>query len=983
MKKILMLVICFIVFIGCSENPDLNINNDSSVKENIVTVESNNIEEVSNEQVVEETKTHKIVIGVENLNVRKSSSTSSEVIEMIHMGDVFEVLSEEVVENELWYQIQLNENKGWIAGWLTIDADEKLSDYHYLYDHFDDKNIIGFISKSDDIGSLKCVEVIEGKTWLWFDKEESYIVVEAMDKISFNVSDEIIIRTSANEIVIKTNSRDTVIECSDDGKYSLINLQEKALIFDNVHNLVAVEDRELDYFDTVYRTHYKTNICDISLGDEYVQIIDTLENINQTEFSEGIYNSMAYMISPNNIVALSNEEIEVLPTDRTVSLMSSLPYELAESRVLVDRVDILKYTPEYVVNFIDGHSADRYYYFDEKEYKGYIRITETLDVKKGTMIIDKAGNQYVIDGNLRLYDSSLIQKGFGIFRDKENQYFVNISTGNRIKVEKFYISPDFNYLVVVQNNSLKLLSLSSGLDQVLDELDFDHEIYKYEWEANNLALSVRGIYSSNGYLQRDLEKVILEIENNELNIVRDSQVYKVYDGPNINSEVIGEITVNELKETEVETYLVLDNGLLKFCGQYSEGYVFEDYNYENDDSYIGSKMSAYLYDDIMTNDGTVLKDERGYSLRYQYKDIEDEGYVFLYSDSRFYEEDYYYYLYDLNKSSLIKAVNFEYYIKELDLLVERKHIESGVFNIKFQQLSDDGVKLLGEQLINGRGDLDLHWSGEVLSMNVKSYKGNDWINANYYGTNHYSYKFIDGKIVNDDVSKFMEEEVTLYSSLGNLDETVKKVYVSNRNDITFLDTYQIIEDQAQLWFEIELDEKLYYIHRPFRENEYTSYDYSNKLYDIILEDGTIVEQDVIIDCSYYYIKDDLGSLGYLSTYFSWEEGAFGRLLNMRTGEEFYSVREVHLSPDKKHFFSYDGGYIQASLEFAIYSINDESIEELLYVRYGSWLVKEYEWVNNTKLEIVIENEETHLEGLIIVESVDGVWTYKDDLTYEN
>ncbi|MBI9012081.1 MAG: SH3 domain-containing protein [Clostridiales bacterium] len=963
-----ILVLLVVSLIGCSNT----VNETNKSPYNQV---SDQIEEETNEivhsEVNDETDhveaVRSVKVGVENLNVRQSASRTSEVVAQVHSDDVYQVLDEVFIEEELWYEIE----KGWIAGWLTIDAKDLLEDYLYLYDHMDTRNIIG-LSKDEDLGKLICIEVRQGKVNFWFKHNEGLIQSEVLDS-SFQVAESLILRTEKKEQIIETSSSASLVERSQDGLYGIINLNEKVLVFDAVHNMIAIEDSNLDYYDDIYQTDYNTGKYDLNLGESYVQIIGKLENLGESDYYDGNYTCLTYEILEHEIASLAKEEVSLLQWSETVSLMDDLTSEDSISKY-VEKEDLLKYIPEYRISFIDGHYANRYYYFDDDTYKGYAYIFDNLSSQKGTLVIDQEGNEYHLEGDLDLRDHSLLSRGYAIFSDKGKEVLVDVKRDIRIKYDQMFISPDFEHLVVKEANELILYTLTDRIENEQNRINFDDEVISAEWEDDKLILFIKG-GSAKGYMQEDDERLVLDLDS--LEITRETNVYEVHSGPSQTSKIIGEITVSELKKERPVVHLVLDDGLLKFCGKYEGGYVFEDYNYENEGSYIGYKLNAYTYKDIMTKHGTVLKGERGFSLRYSYKPIEAYGYVFLYSDSRLSGEDTYYYLYDLEKDKLIKVFNYSAYVDELDLLIEKEKIEDELFTLRFYRIEDEGLNLIGEEIVEGRYALTIDWSNDVLGIKVEALEGSDWLYANYYGYNYYFYDFKDGKIVKENKTNFLEEEVTLYEEVGKLSTHVSEMSVSHRNDIEFLETYQIIEDKIHLWFELKLDDQVYYIHRPFRENEYTGYDYFNRLYYIVLEDETIVEQDVIMDATYYYVRDDLGVLGYLSTYFSWEEGAFGRLLNMKTGEAFRTIEEVYLSPDKNHFFSYKGGYIMPELEFGIYSIDKDHIEELFTMRYGSWFLIDFEWENNTCLKMTIKDDTTSLEYDIYLELEGDSWVLKD------
>lgn len=152
MKKYitLIIVIIFILSIGCTKTNDADVdneavNNGSAVIESEAENATETNVETTDEQSDDEVK--KAQIAVDALNVRENADIESEKIGSVFLGSVFEVLEEKTVDSEVWYKISYEDGFGWIAGWfcdetdldvVTFDRDEcprlNISKYYYMND---------------------------------------------------------------------------------------------------------------------------------------------------------------------------------------------------------------------------------------------------------------------------------------------------------------------------------------------------------------------------------------------------------------------------------------------------------------------------------------------------------------------------------------------------------------------------------------------------------------------------------------------------------------------------------------------------------------------------------------------------------------------------------------------------------------------------------------------------------------------------------
>ncbi len=123
---------------GCKSSvvkSDQNNHEQTGIQENTRQETAGNVEDSEDE--IETPVAARVIVAEDVLNMRKSPSESAEVIGKVFRGSVYEVLSEKVSdenEEQTWYQILINGQEGWIAGWFCELTDDDLIDYNSRMD---------------------------------------------------------------------------------------------------------------------------------------------------------------------------------------------------------------------------------------------------------------------------------------------------------------------------------------------------------------------------------------------------------------------------------------------------------------------------------------------------------------------------------------------------------------------------------------------------------------------------------------------------------------------------------------------------------------------------------------------------------------------------------------------------------------------------------------------------------------------------------
>ena len=202
-------------------------------------------------------------------------------------------------------------------------------------------------------------------------------------------------------------------------------------------------------------------------------------------------------------------------------------------------------------------------------------------------------------------------------------------------------------------------------------------------------------------------------------------------------------------------------------------------------------------------------------------------------------------------------------------------------------------------------------------------------------------------------------------------DVVAKLNTDDLVSYEFLKTFQYLNGNIVLWYEIKSDDYSGYAYRLMNDSD--QFGYSYEYYYVILEDGSMHVEDTSGDCVFYYIVDDLSEQGYLTSYFSWEEGHFGKYINLRNGKTFKTISDPILSKDSKYFLSYDSGYMSTYTQLGIYSIDEDEIINEYEIYINSWQIIDVNWVDNSKVILDVYNVDYRIHNQLVLIKEDGQW----------
>lgn len=217
------------------------------------------------------------------------------------------------------------------------------------------------------------------------------------------------------------------------------------------------------------------------------------------------------------------------------------------------------------------------------------------------------------------------------------------------------------------------------------------------------------------------------------------------------------------------------------------------------------------------------------------------------------------------------------------------------------------------------------------------------------------------------------EEMTVYETLN---ENSDLLGVYNPEDVIetlYLATYDIIEDQTVMWFEVTLlDGSKGYTYRTWRDSESRSV-LRNKKITFMLDNG---EQIILepLDKFFYIplnISDALSSLGLYTTYVWFDE----RLMTVYDSKDGHEVdvpfnSQIELSPDKTKVLATTWHYGEPITTLRIYSIENKVLDEIYIHAFVDTDAYEFKWVDNQTISFVEGNSTGRYEKVI---------TYKDDI----
>lgn len=376
-KTIIYFKLCLILLllVSCNTSPDenndpVNISfNQTNNHQNIVTEEnqdqSKNTETQENnsdndEQSIQEEKNLKgVEIGVDILNIRSDSSTTSDILGQFKLGDQIDVIDEHIdLNGDIWYSTLYKGKNGYIAKRFTTDDERHLRVY-------DQDTLLGFYGHDDLLISQNPNKLVILKNAFFEhyigslgDKEVS--IYKAFNQ-NMPLSWDAVL--DHNGYLVKTTSKDTQglylihhenalilnrRSHSNEDTYVLL-LESKAVelgstysISDNTSELVYInplQNKELIFInlsnDASYSLDFDHDIVDFDLTAEaYVTTIDGQINIEKSNekwtysedgLSKQLYKKENYTYIP---VDIALEDYHPVWGTNTISIENNTFYKI-------------------------------------------------------------------------------------------------------------------------------------------------------------------------------------------------------------------------------------------------------------------------------------------------------------------------------------------------------------------------------------------------------------------------------------------------------------------------------------------------------------------------------------------------------------------------------------------------------------------------------------------------------------------------------
>ena len=223
------------------------------------------------------------------------------------------------------------------------------------------------------------------------------------------------------------------------------------------------------------------------------------------------------------------------------------------------------------------------------------------------------------------------------------------------------------------------------------------------------------------------------------------------------------------------------------------------------------------------------------------------------------------------------------------------------------------------------------------------------------------------------------EEMTVYETLN---ENSNLLGVYNPEDVLetlYLATYDIIDDQTVMWFEVTLLDGLKgYTYRTWRDSESRSV-LRNKDITFILDNG---EKKIIKPLEKFWyvplnISDTLSSLGLYTTYVWFDERVI-TVYDSKDGQEvdvpFNS--QIELSPDKTKVLATTWHYGEPVTTIRLYNIKNKELEEIYIHEFIEFNAYEFKWIDNQSISFTKGSTEGKFKKTITF--IDEQWHLSTD-----
>ncbi len=471
----------------------------------------------------------------------------------------------------------------------------------------------------------------------------------------------------------------------------------------------------------------------------------------------------------------------------------------------------------------------------------------------------------------------------------------------------------------------------------------------------------------------------------------------VYDKPSINSAVVSAVHEDSLKimyegmdeyvyefidgELVLWEEIILDDGLMGYyIGEYRMAPRYSDYRntmtlrLETGGELVFNELTDgqwyLIYDDIARYGYFTL--EVWVDPKIQYK---------LLVDSRTGKQDKtsYYFSHSPYDDRILASDTMGAYYEQRDNKIQ-------ILNFKNNELT---VEWETESWDFGIGGIE--WTDKDNFRFVRFLAlDNSWerVDRQYKEINEkLTYKNGEWNLTNIDTPS-SSENIQIYDSIGSKTQVIGSIDVTElAGHITFTDTYQLIDGELALWFEIDIaNGDKAYAYRGLRDLEQPYYDNNYGVeFHLIMENGEYLTiKDHLSNAHDYYLRDNLGEIGYYCLYQTYDgEGHTGRFINSRTGESFTGAGFPILSKTNERFIianaDLEAGYSWNGIE--IFKVNENDVTLEYKEGFNTWGPTNVMWVDNehikfTKIHLQPEDW-TWTETAAELRLMDGKWLIRD------
>jgi len=362
----------------------------------------------------------------------------------------------------------------------------------------------------------------------------------------------------------------------------------------------------------------------------------------------------------------------------------------------------------------------------------------------------------------------------------------------------------------------------------------------------------------------------------------------------------------------------------------------------------------------------------------QNHDFDDRGYI-IFEDKT---------LFMMNiKSGKVIEISQPYQFIDNEFLFVYKDINNYIndtnkdyFNIEIYNMKDENFELVYEGEVDYVGIDNQGFGNNVLTFSGFDISQNDWDFApENLLKETVQLQEIDNtwhrQIVSSDHDYTNPSSlITVYSSLKQGSEVINVFDVHDVESIIFLKTYDIIDSQLVLWFQVTLEDgTIGYTYRPRLPHE-QGYLLNSQDFYIMTADGS--KRRMTAASNFWYVqthmRDELAMFNMYLTSESYEGTtlkAYDREANIEVKLPFNNT--VLLSPDKTKLLGTLGYYAEPESSVMIFEYRDNEFQELYRLDLSQTYSYNYEWLTDDSLSFILGDKDEKYDA--VLELINNEW----------